>query len=63
MEKKGAQEKEGKKEVRDDKSRHRKEKMGRGGARERESRYASMSISSIFHPIPSRGDKTDNYQL
>lgn len=22
-----------------------------------------LSISSIFHPIPSRGDKTDNYQL
>lgn len=22
-----------------------------------------LSISSIFHPIPSRGDTTDNYQL
>lgn len=26
------------------------------------SRYASVHLE-YFHPIPSRGDKTDNYQL
>lgn len=31
--------------------------VGSGGADMR------LSISSIFRPIPSRGDETDNYQL
>lgn len=31
--------------------------VGGGGADMR------LSISSIFRPIPSRGDETDNYQL
>lgn len=33
------------------------------GERKRKRGDMLLSISSTFHPIPSRGDITDNYQL